>query len=139
MVIGEDCTPSVSNRSVWLSSTRSSVNISSPTTFLSNSSVYCSWTAFVPRGYRIKVHFNSFNIRNSSNCSQASVEVAEIAGVFHTVLGRYCGEMPSDVFSTFNLNFITVIYTASRDPAQMHQGFHASLMLESAGKEIKSR
>lgn len=133
--IGKDCTPTMSNRSVWLSSTNSSVNISSPTASFLTSSVYCSWKAFVPLGYQIKVHFSSFNITNSSNCFKASVEIAEVRDDFHKVLGRYCGKIPNDVFSTYNLNTLTVIYTASIEPGQTHQGFYASLMLVSPGKK----
>lgn len=135
MTIGKDCTPTMSNRSVWLSSTNSSVNISSPTASFLTSSVYCSWKAFVPLGYQIKVHFSFFNITNSSNCFKASVEIAEVRDDFHKVLGRYCGKIPNDVFSTYNLNTLTVIYTASIEPGQTHQGFYASLMLVSPGKK----
>ncbi|XP_078352602.1 dorsal-ventral patterning tolloid-like protein 1 [Oculina patagonica] len=125
-----DCTPAMTNRSVWLSNISPSKNISSPTTFPSNESVFCLWRVNVPRGYRIKVHFNSFDVKNTSNCSQAAVEVAEIQGVFNTVLGRYCGEQPDDVVSTFS--FVTVIYSVSKGSTQVHPGFHASLLLAPA-------
>jgi len=75
-------------------------------------------------------------MKNSSNCSQAAVEVAEQRGVIDTVLGRYCGSiLPSDVVSTFS--FVTVIYTASTRSTQAHPGFHASLSLAPAGKKLK--
>ncbi len=124
----------MTNRSVWLSNISPSKNISSPTTFPSNESVFCLWRVNVPRGYRIKVHFNSFDVKNTSNCSQAAVEVAEIQGVFNTVLGRYCGEQPDDVVPTFS--FVTVIYSVSKGSTQVHPGFHASLLLAPAGKTI---
>lgn len=129
----QDCTPSMANRSVWLSSFSTSINISSSTSFPSNGSVSCSWKVYVPRGFRIKVHFNSFDVQNSSNCSQAAVEVAEKQGDIDTVLGRYCGKLPDDVVSTFS--FVSVIYTASSGSTQTHPGFHASLLLAPAGKE----
>lgn len=129
-----DCTPSNTNRSFWLENFRPSQNISSPTTFPSNASVFCLWRVKVPRGYRIKVHFNSFDVKNSSNCSRAAVEVAEIQGSINTVLGRYCGELPDDVVSTFS--FVTVIYTSSNGSTQSHPGFHASLSLAPAGEKL---
>lgn len=128
----QDCTPSMANRSVWLSSFDTAKNISNPTSFSSNESVFCSWKLYVPRGYRIRVHFNSFDVKNSSNCSQAAVEVAEKQSDINTVLGRYCGSiLPNDVVSTFS--FVTVIYTASSGSTQTHPGFHASLSLAPAG------
>lgn len=129
----QDCTPSMANRSVWLSSFDIVKNISNPTSaFSSNESVFCSWKLYVARGYRIRVHFNSFDVKNSSNCSQAAVEVAEKQRDIDTVLGRYCGSiLPNDVVSTFS--FVTVIYTASSGSTQTHPGFHASLSLAPAG------
>ena len=125
----------MANRSVWLSSFGTSKNISNPTSFSSNESVFCSWKVYVDRGFRIRIHFNSFDMRNSSNCSQAAVEVAEERGAIDTVLGRYCGSiLPDDVVSTFN--FVTVIYTASSGSTQTHPGFHASLSLAPAGKKF---
>lgn len=76
-------------------------------------------------------------MKNTSNCSQAAVEVAEIQGVINTVLGRYCGEQPDDVVSTFS--FVTVIYTASKGSTSAHPGFHASLLLAPAGKQFKQQ
>jgi len=128
-----DCTPSMANRSVWLSSFGTSKNISNPTSFSSNESVFCSWKVYVDRGFRIRIHFNSFDVKNSSNCSQAVVEVAEKQGVVDTVLGRYCGSiLPNDVVSTFS--FVTVIYTASTGFTQTYPGFHASLSLAPADR-----
>lgn len=127
-----DCTPSMANRSVWLSSFGTSKNISNPTSFSSNESVFCSWKVYVPRGFRIRIHFNSFDVKNSSNCSQATVEVTEKQGVIDTVLGRYCGSiLPDDVVSTFS--FVTLTYTASSGSTQTHPGFHVSLSLATAG------
>ena len=128
----QDCSPSKTNRSVWLSSFGTSKNISNPTSFSSNESVFCSWKVYVSNGFRIRVHFNSFDVKNSSNCSQAAVEVAEKQGVIDTVLGRYCGSiLPDDLVSTFS--FVTLIYTASSGSTQTHPGFHASLLLAPAG------
>ena len=123
----------MANRSVWLSSFGTYKNISNPSSFSSNVSVFCSWKVYVPNGFRIRVHFNSFVVKNSSNCSQAAVEVAEKQGdIIDTVLGRYCGSiLPDDVVSTFS--FVTVIYTASSGSTQAHPGFHASLSLAPAG------
>ena len=125
----------MANRSVWLSSFGTYKNISNPSSFSSNVSVFCSWKVYVPKGFRIRVHFNSFDVKNSSNCSQAAVEVAEKQGdIIDTVLGRYCGSiLPDDVVSTFS--FVTVIYTASSRSAstQVRPGFHASLTLAPAG------
>ena len=60
----------MSNRSVWLSSLGTSKNISNPTLFSSNESVFCSWKVYVPKGFHIRVHFNSFDVKNSSDCSR---------------------------------------------------------------------
>ena len=125
----------MTNSSVWLSNFSPSRNISSPTSFPSNESLFCLWRVNVPSGYRIKVQFHFFDVKNTSNCSQASVEVAEIQGLFNQVLGRYCGvQIPDDVVSTFS--FVTVIYTASKG-SRAHSGFHASLSLAPAGKRLE--
>ena len=123
----------MANRSLWLSNYRPSDNISSPTTFPSNQSVYCSWRIFVPRGYRIKIHFNVFDLKNSTNCSRSVVELAEKEGLISMPLGRYCGgHVPDDVVST--LSFVTVVYTAANGSTLSHPRFQSSLSLAPAGE-----
>lgn len=134
----KDCSPLMANSSLWLSNTfRRSTNISSPRTFPLNHSVYCSWLVFVPDGYRIKIHFSSFDLMNSTNCSRSAVELEESdrdRGRFMS-LGRYCGgHVPDDVISTYS--YVSVIYTANNGSTLQHAGFHASISLAPASKEI---
>ena len=136
----QGCTPTVANRSLQLANSRPSITISSPVTFPSNHSVYCSWIVHGPNGYQIKIHFSSFSLKNSTNCSKDAVEIAIPWGLhyYKSVLGRYCGDVvPEDLLSS--KNSVIVTYTASsggfRTP---HQGFHVSLTLAPAGEKIKS-
>lgn len=125
----------MANRSLWLSNIRPSVNISSPTTFPSNQSVYCSWRFHVLKGYRIRIHFNSFDLRNSTNCSSSAVELAEKEEGISISLGRYCGGLvPDDVVS--NRSFVSVIYTSANGSTLQHPGFHATISLAPAGKKL---
>jgi len=108
--------------------------------FPPNQSVYCSWKVHAPKGYRIKIHFSSFNLKNGTNCSKDAVEISMLWGLYYykLVLGRYCGDVvPDDLLS--RKSSVKVTYTASpggfRTP---HQGFHVSLSLAPAGEEIKS-
>ena len=131
----QGCTRLSANRSVWLSNVIPEKNISSPTTFPSNQSVYCLWRVFVATGYRIKLHFNSFDLVNSTNCSKAAVKVVEKRGVISIPLGKYCGgHVPDDIVSS--LSFVTVVYTATNGSALMHPGFQASLSLVPAGEKF---
>ena len=125
----------MANRSLWLSTIRQSVNISSPTTFPSNQSVYCSWRFHVYRGFRIKIHFNSFDLSKSTNCSSSAVELAEKEEEISISLGRYCGDhVPDDVVST--QSFVSVIYTSANGSTPQHPGFHATISLAPAGEKL---
>lgn len=128
----EGCTPLMSNMSVRLTKERFSVNISSPTTYHSNQSVHCLWKITVPKGYRIKVHFSTFDLQNNTNCSNSAVELIEINGSVSTLKGRYCGSyQPDDVISTSS--HLSVMYTAANRSTLQHPGFQASISLASAG------
>ena len=121
------------NRSIWLSRNTLLENISSPTTFPSNVSLQYSWCVFVAKGYRIRVHFQLFNLKNSTNCSSSVVELAENDRYSFGSLGRYCGHhVPDDVVS--RLSYVAVIYTITNGTVALRPGFQASLSLESAGK-----
>ncbi|XP_074610724.1 tolloid-like protein 2 [Acropora palmata] len=125
------CTPLMSNMSVRLTKERFSVDISSPTTYHSNQSVHCLWLITVPKGYRIKVHFSTFDLQNNTNCSNSAVELIEINGSVSTLKGRYCGSyLPDDVISTSN--HLSVMYTAANRSTLQHPGFQASISLASA-------
>ena len=128
----EGCSPLISNVSVRLTKDRFSVDISSPTTYHSNQSVNCLWEITVPKGNRIKVHFNSFDLQNNTNCSNSAVELIEIKGSVSTLKGRYCGSyLPDDVLSTSSHLF--VMYAAANRSTLQHPGFQASISLASAG------
>lgn len=121
------------NRSIWLSKSTPWKNISSTTAFSSKVSLKYSWCVSVANGYRIRVHFQLFNLKNSTNCSSSAVELVEHDGYSFGSLGRYCGHhMPDDVVS--RLRYVTVIYTITNGTVALHPGFQASLSLESAGK-----
>ena len=120
-----------------LSINHTSVNISSPTKFPSNHSVYCSWKVNVPSGFSIKIHFSSFDLQNSTNCSQEAVEIFVSRGLYLNIaLGRYCGDLvPDDLFR--NDFDVTVTYTAVPSGTRpKHPGFRASITLEAAGEKI---
>lgn len=121
------------NRSIWLSKNTPLESISSTTAFPSNVSLQYSWCVFAAKGYRIRVHFQLFNLKNSTNCSSSAVELAENDGYSFGSLGRYCGHhVPDDVVSS--LSYVTVIYTITNGTVASHPGFQASLSRESAGK-----
>ncbi|XP_068690309.1 tolloid-like protein 2 isoform X1 [Montipora capricornis] len=122
------CTPQMTNISVPLSKHRPSENISSPTTFPSNQSVYCSWNISVPVGKRIRIHFTSFHLAKSANCSISAVELIEKKGLISTATGRYCGrDTPNDVLSSSSS--LSVIYLATNGCTLNHTGFQAFVSL----------
>ena len=63
-------------------------------------SVECVWVIRVDGDYNIKLSFDSFNLSQSSDCSEDYVEVRD--GQFDTsdLVGKYCGsEKPSSITS----------------------------------------
>ena len=129
------CTPQMTNISVPLSKHRPSENISSPTTFPSNQSVYCSWNISVPVGKRIRIHFTSFHLAKSANCSISAVKLIEKKGLISTATGRYCGrDTPSDVLSSSSS--LSVIYLATNGCTLNHTGFQAFVSLAPEGEKL---
>ncbi|KAI0231879.1 hypothetical protein LSAT2_017760, partial [Lamellibrachia satsuma] len=86
--------------------------------------MYCQWKINVEQGKRMFLHFNRFDVQDSSACSNDSVSLKDTAtGI---VLFTFCGnKSPSDVMSLSNE--MTVVFAS--DSSMTKNGFVISYML----------
>ncbi|KAG8515901.1 Cubilin, partial [Galemys pyrenaicus] len=71
--------------------------------------LFCQWHLQGPSGHYLTIHFEDFNLQNSSDCEKDFVEIWEN----HTsgnLLGRYCGNtIPGSIDTSSNVAFIRFV------------------------------
>ncbi|XP_036315022.1 cubilin [Pipistrellus kuhlii] len=95
----------------------------------------CEWHLRGPSGHYLTIHFEDFNLQNSSGCEKDFVEIWEN----HTsgnLLGRYCGNiLPDSVDTSSNVAVVRFVTDDSLTASGFKLRFEASL--EACGGDLQ--
>ncbi|XP_008147050.2 cubilin [Eptesicus fuscus] len=95
----------------------------------------CEWHLRGPSGHYLTIHFEDFNLQNSSGCEKDFVEIWEN----HTsgnLLGRYCGNLlPDSVDTSSNVALVRFVTDASLTASGFRLRFESSL--EACGGDLQ--
>ncbi|XP_006825091.1 suppressor of tumorigenicity 14 protein homolog [Saccoglossus kowalevskii] len=73
----------------------------------------CEWVITVDTAKKIMLYFTDFKIQYSSPCSNDFIAVYDGPSTSDTLIGKYCGDLPSAVYSSGNQMAVTMVTDGS--------------------------
>ncbi|OWK03088.1 CUBN [Cervus elaphus hippelaphus] len=98
--------------------------------------LFCEWRLRGPMGHYLTIHFEDFNLQNSSGCERDFVEIWE-NHTSGTLLGRYCGSsIPKSVDTSSNVALVRFVTDDSLSASGFRLRFDSSL--EACGGDLQA-
>ncbi|KAM7237074.1 hypothetical protein CapIbe_011318 [Capra ibex] len=97
--------------------------------------LFCEWRLRGPLGHYLTIHFEDFNLQNSSGCERDFVEIWE-NHTSGTLLGRYCGSsIPNSIDTSSNVALVRFVTDGSLSASGFRIRFDSSL--EGCGGDLQ--
>ncbi|KAI4562255.1 hypothetical protein MJT46_011217 [Ovis ammon polii x Ovis aries] len=97
--------------------------------------LFCEWHLRGPLGHYLTIHFEDFNLQNSSGCERDFVEIWE-NHTSGTLLGRYCGSsIPNSIDTSSNVALVRFVTDGSLSASGFRIRFDSSL--EGCGGDLQ--
>uniref|UniRef100_A0A671G8C4 Cubilin n=1 Tax=Rhinolophus ferrumequinum TaxID=59479 RepID=A0A671G8C4_RHIFE len=97
--------------------------------------LFCEWHLQGPLGHYLTIHFEDFNLQNSSGCEKDFVEIWE-NHASGNLLGRYCGNtIPDSVDTSSNVALVRFVTDGSLTASGFRLRFESSL--EECGGDLQ--
>uniref|UniRef100_A0A452U8T7 Cubilin n=1 Tax=Ursus maritimus TaxID=29073 RepID=A0A452U8T7_URSMA len=97
--------------------------------------LFCEWHLEGPSGHYLTIHFEDFNLQNSSGCEKDFVEIWE-SHTSGSLLGRYCGNtIPDSIDTSSNTALVRFVTDGSLTASGFRLRFESSM--EECGGDLQ--